>query len=324
MGCPPGRPPPRPGARDTIRTSEAELCRVFTSYKIKWDDPNLGQDVTAYHDHAAILENILATGLHERRQEWRSRLTKWSGEDLVPLSGSMEHSIEEIEDRMEPINAILATLPFGANRDRLVIKLRRLSFDNVVQFRRDLRTLSSAATTQLTEDQMERRFKELQAFMAKIRTRNDPRAIADLSDRERLLDVRRHVEITAERHSPTGQLLSTHSALGNKSGGESQELIAFIIGAALRFRLGDDENERPTFAPVFLDEAFVKADSEFAGRAVQAWLGLGFQLIIGAPLDKVTALEPHMDRMLSITKNTRTNYSFVHPLRDADLTEQPT
>jgi uncharacterized protein YPO0396 len=163
---------------------------------------------------------------------------------------------------------------------------------------------------------LEVRFRDLQRFMAPIRRRSDPRAILEVNDRDRLLDVRKHVEITAERCSPDGQLLSTHSALGDKSGGESQELVAFIIGAALRFRLGDELRTRPRFAPVFLDEGFVKADSEFAGRAVEAWKGLGFQLIIGAPVGQVTALEPHVDDLYGITKDTETGYSFVHHISD--------
>ena len=67
---------------------------------------------------------------------------------------------------------------------------------------------------------------------------------------------------------------------------------------------------------MFLDEGFVKSDSEFAGRSVKAWQDLGFQLIIGAPLDKVTALEPHMDLLLTVTKNAR-GYSYVSDLPDA-------
>ena len=138
------------------------------------------------------------------------------------------------------------------------------------------------------------------------------------TDRDRLLDVRRHVEISAERYdSLTGELRATYRTLGEKSGGESQELVAFIVGSALRFRLGDELRSRPRFAPVFLDEGFVKADSEFAGRAVRAWKGLGFQLIIGVPLDKVTGLEPHMDELLAITKNSTTHQSWITPIRDA-------
>jgi uncharacterized protein YPO0396 len=229
----------------------------------------------------------------------------------------MDTAVEDIFDRLDPINDILASLPFGARRDRLSIKLRKLSPDNVVRFRKQLNKLSGAATRELTEDQLERRFAELREFMALIRHRSDPRFKVGVADRDGLLDVRRHVEITAERRSVDGAHLGSHSGLGDKSGGESQELVAFIVGAALRFRLGDELRARPRFAPVFLDEGFVKADAEFAGRAVQAWKGLGFQLIIGAPQDKVVGLEPHMNSLLGIVKNLKNDYSFVHRIRDA-------
>lgn len=68
-----------------------------------------------------------------------------------------------------------------------------------------------------------------------------------------------------------------------------QELIAFIVGSALRFQLGDQRRSRPRFAPVFLDEGFIKADGQFTARAVQAWRGLGFQLVIGAALSALIA-----------------------------------
>lgn len=304
-------------ARADAERAGSDLVRIFSAYQDQWGDPNLGRSVASYRDYAQILEKIISTGLHERRAQWRKRLTEWSGQDLVPLAGAMDASIEEIEDRLDPINSILGKLPFGANSDRLRIRLRRLTLENVSVFRKELRALSSAATKDLPEEQLGTRFKDLQRFMAHMRKRDDPRAIAELSDRERLLDVRKHVEITAERYDNNSTLLSVHSSLGGKSGGESQELVAFIVGAALRFRLGDEARERPRFAPVFLDEGFIKADAEFAGRAVEAWKGLGFQLIVGAPTDKVTALDPHMDELLAITKNTKTHYSFVHRLRDA-------
>ena len=90
--------------------------------------------------------------------------------------------------------------------------------------------------------------------------------------------------------------------------------MAFIVGAALRYQLGDATLTRPRYAPVFLDEGFVKSDAEFAGRAVSAWKGLGFQLIVGAPNDKVTAIEPYVDLLLQVTKNQR-NYSHVSVVR---------
>ena len=303
-------------AETETRRVEDELAAIFRLYKAQWDSPNLGATAESYPDYARILDEIRGKGLAERRSEWRRRLTEWSGQDLVPLVGAMAASIEEIEDRLEPINAILRRLEFGAARDRLRIRLRRLTPAHVQVFMRDLRALSAGSSAELGDTELEKRFTELSRFMVQLRKPSQAGdAGAAATDRDRLLDVRRHVEISAERYDhTTGELRATYRTLGEKSGGESQELVAFIVGSALRFRLGDETRSRPRFAPVFLDEGFVKADSEFAGRAVQAWKGLGFQLIIGVPLDKVTGLEPHMDELLAITKNSATHQSWITPI----------
>ncbi|RYB92069.1 hypothetical protein EUA93_18405 [Nocardioides oleivorans] len=306
-------------AESEVERVDDDLAQVFRLYKLQWDSPNLGATADSYPDYARILDDIRGEGLAARRAEWRRRLTEWSGQDLVPLVGAMAASIEEIEDRLEPINAILRRLEFGASGDRLRIRLRRLAPAHVQAFMKDLRALSSGAAPELGEEALEKRFAELSRFMQQLRRPSQVGdAVASLTDRDRLLDVRRHVEISAERYDhTTGELRATYRTLGEKSGGESQELVAFIVGSALRFRLGDEMRSRPRFAPVFLDEGFVKADSEFAGRAVQAWRGLGFQLIVGVPLDKVTGLEPHMDELLAITKNSTTHQSWITPITDA-------
>ncbi|NQX13596.1 hypothetical protein HQQ80_18360 [Microbacteriaceae bacterium VKM Ac-2855] len=304
------------GALDTVQRATAGLTSAFETFQFTWPDPNLGTGVESYEDYRAILDRILETGLHARRLEWTRRLSRWSGEDLVPLSGAFDNAVEEIEDRLMPVNAILATLPFGAQNDSLKIVLRRQTREDVLAFRRELKKLSSGATETLTDDQLEKRFASLRRFMETIRdtSRTDSGAKTGPSRRDYFLDVRRHVEITAVRYRRDGTDVSVYSSLGDKSGGETQELIAFIVGAALRYQLGDETRDRPRFAPVFLDEAFIKADSEFAGRAVSAWLKLGFQLIVGAPLDKVTALEPYMDSLLSMTKDTETGHSHVYEI----------
>jgi uncharacterized protein YPO0396 len=306
-------------AQVEVEHVDRELAAIFRAYQLQWEDPNLGTDADAYTDFARILGDIEATGLARRRSEWRRRLTEWSGQDLVPLAGAMSASVEEIEDRLEPINTILRRLEFGAEKDRLRIRLRRLAPAHVQAFVRDLRELSRGSSRDLDEEQMEARFTQLRRFMDQLRRPEHGYDGDRGSDRDRLLDVRRHVEISAERYDRlTGELKATYRTLGEKSGGESQELVAFIVGSALRFRLGDELRSRPRFAPVFLDEGFVKADSEFAGRAVRAWKGLGFQLVIGVPLDKVTGLEPHMDELLVITKHTESHLSSIHAITDVD------
>ena len=314
-------------ARDVIDQRTTELTRIFTGYLSRWFDPNLGTSMASFDHYAEILEGIISTGLHERQEEWRRRLVEWSGQHLVPLAMALSAAVDDIDDRLEPINRILHDLPFGATGDTLQIKLRRLHPDSVKAFTRELKMHSATATKGLSDDELQKRFAQLRRFMAKIRRRDDEHLtpeLLELVERDVLLDVRRHVDITAERQGADGQRLSTYASLGGKSGGETQELIAFIIGAALRFRLGDQLRARPRFMPVFLDEGFIKSDADFAGRAVQAWIGLGFQIIVAAPIDKFTGLEEHMELYLMISKNQTSGHSFVDVIRHKPVdTEDP-
>jgi len=149
--------------------------------------------------------------------------------------------------------------------------------------------------TDATDAERERRYLRMAKVIDRIR-----RTAPDFAD---LVDVRRHVRLSAEKIDLDGHHVALYDHIGEKSGGESQELVAFIVGAALRYQLGDAGAARPRYAPVFLDEALIKADARFTGRAVGAWRGLGFQLVIGAPNDKFSALEPHVDLKYVVLKD---------------------
>uniref|UniRef100_UPI00398971DC SbcC/MukB-like Walker B domain-containing protein n=1 Tax=Mycetocola sp. TaxID=1871042 RepID=UPI00398971DC len=299
----------RRGANSATNAMES----MFEAYKSRWTEHNLGSTVASADGYREILDRIQSEGLHERRDRWRREFAAWSSDDLLRLNDAFDTALEDIEDRLEPINRILETLPFGG-KGILQISLRRLQSAELSAFRRGLRELSSGLAHELTDQQVETRFKKLRDFMTRLRV-PEGHTKSSTSQRDRYLDVRQHVVITAVCLDENRREIASYDSLGGKSGGETQELVAFIVGSALRYQLGDESRSRPRFAPVFLDEGFVKSDSEFAGRAVRAWQDLGFQLVIGAPLDKVTALEPHMDLLLTVTKNER-GYSYVADLLD--------
>jgi uncharacterized protein YPO0396 len=300
-------------ARREADSQEKLLCAAFQRFQDRWERPNLGTGADSYDGYREILDHLQAEGLHERRAKFSRQVSDWTGVDLLELHGAYEEAIEEIETRLLPVNEILTALPFGPGRDRLHINLRRAESKDIAQFRKELRTLASD-TTQLRDGRdVEARFSQMKRFIDRIRKSDKG------GQRDYLIDVRRHVEIDAERRDLQGRQLSVYTSIGGKSGGESQELVAFIVGAALRYQLGDADLARPRYAPVFLDEGFVKSDAEFTGRAVQAWRALGFQLIIGAPLDKVTGIEPYMDELYQVTKNAKkhSHVRQIHPVTRA-------
>ena len=118
--------------------------------------------------------------------------------------------------------------------------------EDVARFRRQLTRLASGVTGDTDDEQAEQRFQQLRSFIALLRGPGGDARLAG-ANRDVYLDVRRHVEITAVRTDAHGRELVTYASLGGKSGGETQELMAFVVGAALRHQLGD-EDRRPRFA----------------------------------------------------------------------------
>lgn len=286
----------RQAAQQTIGTAREALRRAFETFVERWPDPNLGTDPDeSYADFARILGELEANGLHELEAEWRKSLLRLSGNDLTDLHSGLSRSVREIKERIRPVNDILADLPFADDDHRLRIDARDTQSTVAARFRKELRDLREALSAEATDAERERRYLRMAKVIDRIR-----RTAPDFAD---LVDVRRHVRLSAEKVDLEGQHVALYDHIGEKSGGESQELVAFIVGAALRYQLGDAGAERPRYAPVFLDEALIKADARFTGRAIGAWRGLGFQLVIGAPNDKFSALEPHVDVKYVVLKD---------------------
>ncbi|MDQ4039750.1 MAG: hypothetical protein M3313_15720, partial [Actinomycetota bacterium] len=231
-------------ARKDAVSAARRLRDKFERFQEQWPRPNLGVDpVESYEGFRAILDELVSSGLHERRVNFSRSVNEWSGQDLLRLHGAFQESIEEIESRLVPVNGILSKLPFGVGRDRLHITLTRREGKDIAQFRKNLRFLASDSTSVLSDDQVEARFLHLKTFIDRLRS--SPTA----SERDHFIDVRRHVYIEAERRDVSGRQLGVYASLGGKSGGETQELVAFIVGAALRYQLGDADLARPRYAP---------------------------------------------------------------------------
>ena len=302
-----------------VAERRTRLESIFATFDESWHEVNRGTTLESYRDYDNLLTQLETEGLAAAKTEWKSRLVKWSRQGLLQLGREISEATDEIDDRLGPINEILKTLEFGAKNGRLTIVSRRLEMASVGRFRRQLNEVSKLATASLDDQSLEAAFKKMTNVMAMLRERNDPRFDPTRSERKNLLDVAGHVEIYCQANAPDGSWDEPvlYRRVGTKSGGESQELVAFIIGAALRYRLGDQFRALPRFAPVFLDEGFIKADAHHAGRAVDAWRQLGFQIVVAAPVDKVTSLERHI-RLLALMVKGAAGQSRIRLLPDAE------
>ncbi|MBO3724672.1 AAA family ATPase [Actinomyces bowdenii] len=289
----------RRSAMETVGQQREALRRTLEGFLDTWPNPSLRADPdTSLKDFERILQDLETSGLHELEAQWRNSLLRLSGNDLTNLDSSLSRARREIQERIAPVNRIMEDLPFYDDDHRLQISLHENQSEVRRRFRRELREVRGLIDAASSDAQREQAYGRMSRLIDRIRR--------DAPDVATLIDVRTHVRISAEKvHARTKEHAALYDHIGEKSGGESQELIAFIVGAALRYQLGDADAARPRYAVVFLDEALIKADARFTQRAIGAWRGLGFQLVIGAPNDKYSAIEPHVEAEYDILKDTR-------------------
>ena len=286
------------------------LENVFRNYHDRWlepDDPT-GVTVDSYPDYLRILESLEAEQLDLHIDDWLEDSLRRAGATLAPVARAYTTDVREINRRMKPINEILGRFAFGPDRGHLEISVNTRAPQRIRDFRTQLNRWAGLAT-QDSFDNPVQLHRELQRFMASLQDACSQRVRGPLNTNDL-------VNITVIARYPDKPDLpdKVYSSLGAKSGGETQELIANILGAALLFCLGDNGQSKPSYAPVFLDEAFIKADERFTRRAIEALAGLGFQVIIAVPTSKVQAVEPVADEYVCITKNPQTSHSFIERL----------
>lgn len=285
--------------------SRRSLEDMFKRFKSKWVNYDLGTDVSSYPDYHQHYEQLITSDLARHRDDFLSDVSEWTGHQLALLTSEFEGQSCHIKERLHDVNAILAEIPFGRDGDRLRIDpteratpASRHFWDSVQAFA-DSTSRAQTVTLEVARD----RFHTISQFIRQIMP-PDQLGPGEISPREEILDVRRHITLKAQKiDAETGEIKGTYAEFDAKSGGEMQEMVAFIVGAALRYQLGDEQHARPTFAPVILDEAFIKADAQFAARAVNAWVQLGFQLIAGSVAEKVAAFTQKVDRVVLINKD---------------------
>ena len=296
-------------AATSVKSARDSLERLFEDFQRQWPDPTRGTSIHSYDDYRTIHHTLKTDRLGEQRAAYESQLVRATTDALTALSQGLKYARADIDKRLSPINSVLAGLPFGADGNRLRIQVADHYTAEFERFRRELGRLGSSFED-THPDAVSHRFHEINGFLDQI----SPEAG---SSRDRLLDIRKQIVITACEENEAGETVAVFDSLGGKSGGETQELVAFIIGAALRYRLGDSSLSHPRFAPVILDEGFIKSDARFAGRAIHAWQNLGFQLILGTPIDKTGGLESHCDELLLVHKSPD-GYSRVSALKSED------
>lgn len=276
-------------------THERTLLAIIRGYRNIND--KTARDIDEHIDSLATLEAIreqlVADDMPRTKNAWLRKMDQDLNLGLRNLLSQIAVDAHDIARGLDPINRVLAGVPFR-QRSQLAIEPVEKPNTDLREFRDVILryTRDSPLGEDLWQDdaKVEASFRQLRDGIDRL---TEPGRAGD-AWRRRVFDAREHVEFRAIETPQDGRPI-IHEGVAGMSGGEGQELIAFILGAALRYRLGEGGEAVPRYGTVVLDEGFVKADSDFTGRALGALQALGFQLIIGAPREKATAFEDYVD-----------------------------
>lgn len=281
-------------ADKAVLVERQKVETAFATFREKFpaESADLGAGLDFAGSYFKLLESLENDRLPDFEAKFRELLRQQSMQNLSQLQQYLTEERRDILQRLETVNNSLRVVPFNVSRGGKKTFLRILSQDRVlptvVEFRQQLRqALEGAWDIKSNEDEAEKRFDILEKLVGHLKDTPENRTYRDT-----VLDVRRHVEFIGQEVDEEGREVEVYRSGAGKSGGQRQKLTTTCLAAALRYQLCGDSVTVPTYAPVVLDEAFDKADSDFTTLAMNIFRQFGFQMIVATPDKAVTTLEP--------------------------------
>ncbi|MDR2388123.1 MAG: hypothetical protein LBE80_11165 [Deltaproteobacteria bacterium] len=293
--------------------AEAKLFGSFKEFIFRWpgDSLDLEPELTYAQDYVKIYEALERDGLPKVQSRFKELLREHSQQNAAALSISLRNELQSIKKRMDIVNQGLAGVPFNkvsGQSTYLNLRLTVKRVEDLDEFKDDLKKISANIHDE-DPAQDEERFKILKKLVIDLSSSDKDK----VSWRDRVLDVRRHVEFYGRELDESGTEIETYRSGAGKSGGQRQKLAATCLAAALRYQLGGKTYGYPRFGTVVFDEAFDKIDHELTIIALEIFKKLGFQMILATPMKNITAVEPYIGGAVFVSITDR-KYSNLTPV----------
>lgn len=279
------------GALDTEAAKLlSKIEQKFADYNRLFEAESGGLDPTmaSFDEYDAKLTRLQVDDLPRFEAKFKELLNEQSNQHVALLSNQLEQERKDISDRMDTVNDSLLRAEYNKGT-HLLIEVEEKAPPEAQELKAELRAALSHSLS-MDDRVAEARFQAMKKLVKRLASQ-DPQQI---SWRRLALDVRQHVEFIARELDEEGREVQVHRSGAGKSGGQRQKLTATCLAAALRYQLGGPGRVLPTFATVFLDEAFDKADADFTDAAMKIFKSFGFQLIIATPVKSVMTIEPYV------------------------------
>ena len=228
-----------------------------------------------YLDH---LDRLQTEGLPALVEQFVERLNKHATQSLARIKSRLDSEREDILDRIDVINQVLARTEFKQG-SYLKLGSRREKYPHVQDFDKQLNLVLS----QVTSDDHEGRFQQLEMVVAILEKASAVGTAATLESL-RLLDPRYQLSFYAEELGfEDGETRDVLDSSSGKSGGEKESFAGTIVAASLAYVLTPEGYDRPVYCTVFLDEAFSNTAEAVSRRVLKVFKALHIHVNLITP-----------------------------------------
>jgi len=270
--------------RDTVRNRKDRASRtavgIMTGFRGKWEAlaTDWGADLASLAEYLNHLAQLDKDGLPALVGEFQARLNKHTTQSLAGISTRISAEREEIGERIDTINRVLARTEFKSG-SYLRLGLQSDQYEHVQHFNRLLKQVME----QSTSDDHEARFAILQQVIEILDKASTPSSAHTLESL-RLLDPRHQLSFYAEEIGlEDGAIRDVLKSSSGKSGGEKESFAGTIVAASLAYVLTPDGYDRPVYSTVFLDEAFSNTAEAVSRRVLRIFKELHIHVNLITP-----------------------------------------
>ncbi|MDR0501595.1 MAG: AAA family ATPase [Coriobacteriales bacterium] len=283
---------------ERLQKNRLECERTIDKFKQKWPlaATNLSSEFGDLQSYLGIYKRIKANGLPEYEKRFMQVLHDFSQDQITVLATTVRAAFREVKDKLVMVNKSLKLSEYSPGI-HLQIDVKDNRSKQVTDFLNELQAITKDVWSETDLAGAEARYLRTDSIIRRFRSDET----ADKKWKSECLDTRLHVCFTAKEIDNNGNVQGVYQSDAGLSGGQKQKLVIFCLAAALRYQLADEDQPIPSYGTVVLDEAFDKADHQFAAMAMDIFKVFGFHMVLATPLKLLQTLERHIGAIASIS-----------------------
>ncbi len=296
----------RQTASDRYQNAGSQAVRVMSVFRQRWEvaAADWGSDIASLPDYLAHLTHLEQEGLPALVEQFVERLNRHTTQSLARLRERMYAEQEDIRDRIETINQVLARTEFRPGT-HLKLGTRRDRYEHVQHFDQQL----THALSQAGSEDHEARYHQLQRVIATLEKASNPTTAQNLESL-RLLDPRYQMSFFAEEiDAATQHVRDVLESSSGKSGGEKESFAGTIVAASLAYVLTPDGGDQPIYCTVFLDEAFSNTAEAVSRRVLRVFRELKIHVNLITPYKNLNLARESAHSLLIVERDPNVHQS---------------